>query len=192
MRTLEVINVCLNDAGPPASYEAGSSPSAVSCSPSAARSTASSSKAIGRGFRRLIRVAEATLVQPVRLFQYWAALWRRRSLSIAFSEAQLALGQRMYVAGIDDGQLGARIAELDKKIHWAEAVGVPTRTLETEQKSLLRLLAECALEEDAPLPGADSEYAVARELRTSLARAALRRLPIPNRHTFWKSVLSIL
>jgi hypothetical protein len=33
-------------------------------------------------------------------------LWRKRRLSAAFVEAQTALGERMYAAGIDDGELG--------------------------------------------------------------------------------------
>jgi hypothetical protein len=185
MKTHEVIDIQLTHAGPSPSCQEALSPFPAGCSPPAAEGIASSSKTIGRGFRRAIRVAEATLVQPVRLFQNWAALWCLRSLSKAFSDAQLILGQRMYAAGIDDGKLGARVAELDKEIQRAEAVGIPTRTLEKERESLLRLLAKCALEEDALLPGADIEFAVARELQTSLTRAERRCLPIPNRHTFW-------
>lgn len=94
----------------------------------------------------------------------------RRFLSMAFSEAQRRLGQRMYAAGIDDGELGAQIARLEKKIHEAEVGRIPTTAWEVERKSLFLRLAACAMEEDAPLPGADTEYAAVRELQSLLGR----------------------
>ena len=39
-------------------------------------------------------------------------LWQNRRLSEAFVEAQAVLGERMYAAGIDDGELGARVSAL--------------------------------------------------------------------------------
>jgi len=50
---------------------------------------------------------------PIRLVKYGQGAWRKRSLTQAFYEARLALGQKMYQAGIDDGQLGAQIRDLD-------------------------------------------------------------------------------
>jgi hypothetical protein len=64
----------------------------------------------------------------------------------------------MLAAGIDDGELGAKIAALDE------------RTRRAEREGLLAQLAAAALEDDAPLPGADAEYERARA-----AQAALRR-----------------
>jgi hypothetical protein len=64
----------------------------------------------------------------------------------------------MVAAGIDDGQLGAKIAALDQ------------RTGRVERDRLLLQLAAAALEDDGPLPGADAEYGRARQ-----AQAALRR-----------------
>jgi hypothetical protein len=63
----------------------------------------------------------------------------------------------MFAAGIDDGELGAKIA----------ALGQGTGRVERE-RLLVQLAA--ALEDDGPLPGADAEYGRARQ-----ARAALRR-----------------
>jgi len=63
----------------------------------------------------------------------------------------------MFAAGIDDGELGAKLAALDG---WGGR---------TEREVLLIQLA-AALEDDAPLPGADAEYRRARQ-----AEAALRR-----------------
>jgi len=49
-------------------------------------------------------------------------LWQRRRLSGAFVEAQAALGERMYLAGIDDGEHGAKISALNEKLRRAAAV----------------------------------------------------------------------
>jgi hypothetical protein len=75
----------------------------------------------------------------------------------------------MFAAGIDDGEHGAQITVADDTIRRAEAVKAPTRALRANRQQLLVRLAEAALEEEAPLPGADDEYDQA--LR---AEAALR------------------
>jgi hypothetical protein len=51
--------------------------------------------------------------------------------------AKYALGERMYLAGIDDGQLAARIAILDEKIHRADAARVFATTLRADRKMLV-------------------------------------------------------
>jgi hypothetical protein len=94
---------------------------------------------------------------------------RRGSLQRAFLSAKLALGERMYAAGIDDGRLGAFLAALDQRIRRAEATRLPLGPLLAQRRDLLLRLAAGALEEDAPLPGAQAEYERARE-----ALAALR------------------
>jgi hypothetical protein len=93
---------------------------------------------------------------------------RKGSLRRAFLAAKLALGERMYAAGIDDGHLGAQIAAVDQRIRQAEAAGISLLELLAQRRNLILRLAAAALEEDAPLPGADAEYERAR-----LARAAL-------------------
>ena len=97
-------------------------------------------------------------------------LWRKRRLSGAFVEAQAALGERMYVAGIDDGELGARISALDEQLHRAEAVGGFSQALKVARRQLVLQLAAAALEDDGPLPGADAEYRRAREAQAALER----------------------
>jgi len=87
----------------------------------------------------------------------------------AFTAAKLALGERMYAAGIDDGSLGAQIAALAQKIRRAEAARLPPGPLLSQRRELLLRLAAAALEVEAPLPGADAEYEKARA-----AQAALR------------------
>lgn len=103
-----------------------------------------------------------------RLLGYGMRPLRRRSLQRTFTAAQLALGERMLAAGIDDGELGAQIALVDDKIRRAEAVKAPTTALRAERTQLLMRLAAAALEDDAPLPGADDEYDHARRAEVAL------------------------
>ncbi len=84
--------------------------------------------------------------------------------------AQLALGQRMYTGGIDDGELGAQISALDEKIRWAGAAKTSGGTLKAERVRLVRQLAAAALAEKGPLPGADAEYARACEAEAALQK----------------------
>jgi hypothetical protein len=124
-------------------------------------------KFLGRRLLHEIReVATASWDRPVQLARYGWGLWRRRSLSRAFSGAQLLLGQCMFAAGIDDGELGAKIAALDERIRRAGAA----QALGAERGELLVQLAAAALEDDGPLPGADAEYERAREAQVALQR----------------------
>jgi len=88
----------------------------------------------------------------------------------AVFDAQLALGERMNAAGIDDGKLGAQIAALDERIRQTEIAMIPTRTLKVEREILVLELAAAALAEEAPLPGADTEY---ERVRATLAALAM-------------------
>src|SRR5277367_762079 len=85
----------------------------------------------------------------------------RAELLGAWAEARLNLGRRMWQAGIDDGSIGRQIDRLDSRIRLAEAARTSTQTLETARNALLLRLANLALEDDAPLPGADAEYRAA-------------------------------
>jgi hypothetical protein len=112
----------------------------------------------------------ATLRKPLRLAKHGNNLWRKRRLNGAFVEAQAALGERMYAAGIDDGELGAKISALDEQLRRAEAVGGSTEALKAARRQLVLQLAAAALEDDGPLPGADAEYRRAREAQAALDR----------------------
>jgi hypothetical protein len=112
--------------------------------------------------------AMATLSVLLLPAKHGMDLWRRRRLSGAFAEAQAALGERMYAAGIDDGELGARISALDEQLRRAEAVGGYTQALMAARRQLVLQLAAAALEDDGPLPGADAEYRRAREAQAAL------------------------
>jgi hypothetical protein len=94
---------------------------------------------------------------------------RKGGLRRALLAAELALGERMYAAGIDDGHLAAQVAAVDRSILRAETARLSPGPLLDQRRKLILQLAAAALEEDAPLPGADAEYERARE-----ALAALR------------------
>ena len=112
--------------------------------------------------------AMAILSKPLQLAKHGKNLWRKSRLSGAFVEAQTALGERMYAAGIDDGELGAMISALDEQLRRAEAVGGYTQALKAARRQLVLQLAAAALEDDGPLPGADAEYRRAREAQAAL------------------------
>jgi hypothetical protein len=78
------------------------------------------------------------------------------------------LGERMYAAGIDDGLIGAQIAALDQKIGQG-TIQNSKKAIVAARGKLIRQLAECALTEEAPLPGADHEYRVARDAQKAAA-----------------------
>jgi hypothetical protein len=82
--------------------------------------------------------------------------------------AKFALGERMYLAKIDDGRLGAFLAALDQRIRRAEATRRLVGPLLAQRRDLLLRLAAAALEDDAPLPGAQAEYERAWEALTAL------------------------
>jgi len=89
----------------------------------------------------------------------------------AFSAAKLALGERMYAARIDDGHLGALIVALDQSILRAETARLSPGPFLDQRRKLILQLAAVALEEDAPLPGADAEYERARTALAALREA---------------------
>ena len=91
---------------------------------------------------------------------------RSRPLRRAFAAALLTLGRRTYAEGIDDGLTGALIREAQEQIR-RRVTGSPV-ALEAGRDGLLMRLAEAALEDDAPLPGADAEYEAVRGLQRPL------------------------
>lgn len=49
-----------------------------------------------------------TLSKPLWPAKYEETEWRNLRLRLAFAEFQAVLGECMYAAGIDDGELGAK------------------------------------------------------------------------------------
>jgi len=89
---------------------------------------------------------------PIRLVKYGQGAWRKRSLAQAFYKARLALGEKMYQAGIDDGQLGAQIRDLDERICRATATQAPSKALKLQREKLILQLADAALAEEGRYP----------------------------------------
>lgn len=114
----------------------------------------------GRGLARIL--------QPVRRL-----LNHRRFLALqrTWLEARLVLGKRMREAGIDDGSLGVQITEMEGTLRRPEAAPSSTQALEAARTALFLQLADLALEDDAPLPGADAEYRAAKEAQAALVEA---------------------
>jgi len=110
---------------------------------------------------------------PIRLVKYGQGAWRRQSLAQALYKARLALGEKMYQAGIDDGQLGGQIRDLDECICRTMATQAPSKALKLQREKLILQLADAALAEEAPLPGADAEYQTARKLEAALVALQL-------------------
>jgi hypothetical protein len=79
-------------------------------------------------------------------------------LDEAFAQAQLRLGEKMYSAGIDNEELGIQIAQVDADLRCAIPCNNIVIELRTKRQKLLRQLADAALEDDAPLPGAQVEF----------------------------------
>jgi hypothetical protein len=106
--------------------------------------------------------APSLLGHPFRWLRDVRDRRRSRLLEEAYREARLALGRRMFEVGIDDGETGDRIAALiaDDAQTWAL------------RNQLFIRLADAALEDDAPLPGADAEFERALELHRAAEAAA--------------------
>src|SRR5579863_1169763 len=116
----------------------------------------------------MVLTAITILGKPFLLAKYGMNLWQKRRLSGAFVVAQAALGECMYAAGIDDGEVGAKISAMDEQLCWAEVVGGYTVALRAARHRLVLQLAAAALEDDGPLPGADAEYRRAKEGQAAL------------------------
>jgi hypothetical protein len=127
---------------------------------------------------------------PFRLARYVKAWRRRRASGQALADAQLALGRRMYIAGIDDGESGVRMRFLNDGGRGAEAAQPSGKALDAERAKVLIRLAVSALAEEAPLPGADLAYRHAREAHAALRKhdadlAAAKALLIPQDRVAW-------
>jgi hypothetical protein len=114
------------------------------------------------------RPAPSLFERPFRWFQRARDRRRARMLAEAYTEARIALGQRMFAAGIDDDETGATIASIGEALARNLASGAEAQDLRAERVLLFIRLADAALEDDAPLPGADVEFAEALELKRAL------------------------
>jgi hypothetical protein len=133
------------------------SATATLSSPAATRPT-------GSFLSRLPAFVEA----PLRFVRAARSRRRRDTLERDYRAARLALGKKMFAAGIDDGETSARIAATDQQLLQINLTGRPRDLLEARRTALVLRLADAALEDDAPLPGADAEFAHALALKQAL------------------------
>jgi hypothetical protein len=108
-----------------------------------------------------------------KLYKNGHRAWSKQSWALAHYQARLDLGQSMYKAGIDNGQLCAQIHDLDERILRAATIQAPSKALKLQREKLILQLADTALAEEGPLPGADIEYQKARQAEAALAHAQL-------------------
>jgi len=98
-----------------------------------------------------------------------------RSFRKAYAQARIALGKRMLALGIDDGELGSEIRLVEDAIASCDAAGEDCKALRLERLHLLVKLADAALANDAPLPGADAELRRALDAQRALREQVRRR-----------------
>src|SRR5262249_10316869 len=110
------------------------------------------------------------------LVRSMTGLWYERKLTRDCWKAQYRLGEQMYAAGIDDGQLGGQIATLDEQLPRPGATETAGKALRAAGEKLILGLAAAALETEAPLPGAEVEYQQVRECQAALRAHTQQRL----------------
>lgn len=84
------------------------------------------------------------------------------------AEAQHALGRRLYEIGVDDGELGRQIADVEDELRRSSGIGAHAEWLHLKRRRLFIRLAAAAMEDDAPLPGAEAEHREARQAMAAL------------------------
>jgi hypothetical protein len=88
----------------------------------------------------------------------------RKSVAQALAAARLALGKRMYLAGIDDGQTCGAIDSLTTAMQESGIDANRRALLRAERERLFLQLADEALRYECPLPGAQQEYDFVRAI----------------------------
>ena len=112
----------------------------------------------------------ATLNKPRGPTTHEKNSWYFRRLTQEFVDVQAILGERMYAAGIDDGQLCAKIRAVEEQLQRTEGEGLVTQKLKAARCQLVLQLAFAALENDGRLPGAEAEYCRALQAQAALER----------------------
>jgi hypothetical protein len=108
------------------------------------------------------------LGRPIRWLKQVRQRRQSRLLADAFADVRRLLGRQMFAAGIDDGETGRQIAEIDAVLAREDLEGGEAQDLRSQLGLLLIRLADAALENDAPLPGADEEFVQALALKLAL------------------------
>jgi hypothetical protein len=122
-----------------------------------------------RLFREIREIIGATARQTDRLIGYGYGIARTRVLFCKARGAELALGNRMYKAGVGDEAIRGQIASLDDRIASVELGKGSTKQMESEKKGLMIRLAADALAQDVAPTGAAAELGVAISARGAVA-----------------------
>ncbi len=113
-------------------------------------------------------IVGATARQTARLIGYGCSIARTRTLLRKARGTQLALGNRMYEAGVGDGAIRGQIASLDDRIASVELGKGSTKQMEAEKKGLMIRLAADALAQDVAPTGAAAEHGSAVSARNAV------------------------
>jgi hypothetical protein len=109
-------------------------------------------------FREIREIVGATARQTTRLFGYGFGIAQTHVLLRKARGAQLALGNRMYEAGVGDEAIRRQIASLDDRIASVALGKGPTKQMEAEKAGLMIRLAADALAHDVAPTGAAAEH----------------------------------
>ncbi len=101
-----------------------------------------------------------------------AGSWPTRSRDRAWWTAKLALGERLRSIGFPPAALAAKIAGADASIQQCNVEGRPAAIYRAIRQKLLVELADVALAENTPIPGAEREYFSAKFLEPTPPRSA--------------------
>jgi uncharacterized protein (TIGR03067 family) len=112
--------------------------------------------------------ASQTWAQTARITAYAAALVRSYFLGRHLYEKQLALGEKLYQAGLGDQNLRQQIAQIEERIRNVQAAKASTRLLRTERKGLHIRLTESYLENESVPPEVEQEHRGAQKAKESL------------------------
>jgi hypothetical protein len=119
-------------------------------------------------YSEILEIVGATARQTARLIGYGCGIARTRVLLRKARSAQLALGNRMYEAGVGDEVIRGQIASLDDRIASVELGKGSTKQMEAEKKGLMIRLAADALAQDVAPTGAAAEHGGAISARDAV------------------------
>jgi WD40 repeat protein len=121
-----------------------------------------------RLLREMREIVGATARQTARLIGYGYGIARTRVLLRKARGAQLALGNRMYEAGLGDEAIRGQITSLDDRIASVGLGKGSTKQMEAEKKGLMIRLAADALAQDVAPTGAAAEHGGAIAARDAI------------------------
>lgn len=126
-------------------------------------------QALERGLQEARATARATAEAARNAVEAGRGRLHEHRLRRAAREASVALGERLFRAGLGDAVIRTRIEQLDARILELATARSSTRTAGSERIELLARLGEPFLDHDE-VPEAPEEHARAREARAALGQ----------------------